>query len=74
MNRKPICEGNRKVGIAENSKETVLAIPNAVPSSGAGKRVVRIVDDATRARTGRMAPWRVNGLVLCGVTIRRVKI
>ena len=74
MKRKPMCEGKRKVGIAVNSKETVLAIPNAVPSSGAVKRAVRIVDGAMRARTGRMAALRVNGLVLCGATIRRVEI
>lgn len=69
-----MCSGKRKVGIAEKREETVLAIPNAVPSNGAVRRAVITVDGAMSARTGRMAELSVKGLVLCGVAMRRVEI
>lgn len=73
MKRNPKWEGKRSVGIVEKRRETVLAMPKAVPSIGAMKSAVRMAFGATRARTGRIAVLRVKGVVLWGVVMRSVE-
>jgi len=73
MKRKPIWEGKRKVGIAEKRRETVLAMPKALPSNGAVRSAARSALGAMSARTGRSAILKVKGLVTCGVIMWRLE-